>query len=92
MRDHGARNQQGLRRLWAQTFGAPMWRSLTYGMLSLPGGIGSLLLALVGAHQAAARLQRRLATAGCGAPWRRRKAATSGAASPSTPCSPRCWG
>jgi hypothetical protein len=54
MRDHGARNQQGLRTLWAQTFGAPMWRSL-------PGGIGSLLLALVGAHQAAARLQRRLA-------------------------------
>jgi hypothetical protein len=38
-----------------------MWRSLIYGMLSLPGGIGSLLLALVGAHQAAARLQRRLA-------------------------------
>jgi hypothetical protein len=61
MRGHGAGDQQRLRRLWAQTFGAPMWRSLAYGMLSLPAGIASLLLALVGAHQAASRLQRGLA-------------------------------
>jgi len=45
-----------------------MWRSLAYGVLSLPAGIASLLLALVGAHPAAARLQRGLATAGSGGP------------------------
>jgi len=38
-----------------------MWRSAVYGLLSLPAGIWSLLLALVGAHQTAARLQRGLA-------------------------------
>ena len=38
-----------------------MWRSLASGVLSLPAGIASLLLALVGAHPAAARLQRGLA-------------------------------
>ena len=43
------------------TFGVPMWRSVVYGVLSLPVGIASLLLALVGAHRAAARLQRGLA-------------------------------
>src|SRR5215217_4371376 len=37
-----------------------MWRSVVYGLLSLPAGIGSLLLTLIGAHQAA-RLQRGLA-------------------------------
>jgi hypothetical protein len=58
---HHARNQQRLRGLWAETFGAPMWRSVVYGVLSLPAGIASLLLALVGAHPAAARLQRGLA-------------------------------
>jgi hypothetical protein len=55
------RVQPRLRGLWAETFGAPMWRSLAYGVLSLPAGIASLLLALVGAHRAAARLQRGLA-------------------------------
>jgi hypothetical protein len=55
------RVQPRLRGLWAETFGAPMWRSLTYGVLSLPAGIASLLLALVGGHRAAARLQRSLA-------------------------------
>jgi hypothetical protein len=59
--DCDARNRQGLRALCAQTFGAPMRRSLLYGVLSLPAGIASLLAALVGAHQAAARLQRGLA-------------------------------
>jgi len=44
----------------SQTFGVAMWRSVVYGLLSLPAGIASLLLALVGAHQAAARLQRGL--------------------------------
>jgi hypothetical protein len=38
-----------------------MWRSVVYGLLSLPAGIASLLLALVGAHQASARLQGGLA-------------------------------
>jgi hypothetical protein len=57
----GARDRQRLRVLWAEMFGAPMWRSLVYGLLSLPAGIASLLLALAGAHQAAARLQRGLA-------------------------------
>jgi hypothetical protein len=56
-----ARVQPRLRGLWAETFGAPMWRSLAYGVLSLPAGIASLLLALVGAHRAAGRLQRGLA-------------------------------
>jgi hypothetical protein len=55
------RVQPRLHGLWAETFGAPMWRSLAYGVLSLPAGIASLLLALVGAHPAAARLQRGLA-------------------------------
>jgi hypothetical protein len=55
------RVQPRLRGLWAETFGAPMWRSLAYGVLSLPAGIASLLLALVGAHRAAGRLQRGLA-------------------------------
>ncbi len=61
LENHATRNQRGLRALWAQTFGAPMWRSVVYGLLSLPAGIASLLLALVGAHQAAARLQGGLA-------------------------------
>jgi hypothetical protein len=60
-RGQEARNQRGLRAVLAQTFGAPMWRSVMYGLLSLPAGIGSLLLTLIGAHQAAARLQRDLA-------------------------------
>jgi hypothetical protein len=38
-----------------------MWRSVAFGVLSLPAGVASLLLALVGAHQAAARLQGGLA-------------------------------
>jgi hypothetical protein len=59
--DCDARNRQGLRALWAETFGVPMWRSVVYGMVSLPAGIASLLGALVGAHRAAARLQRGLA-------------------------------
>jgi hypothetical protein len=37
--------RQGLRALWAQTFGAPTWCSAAYGVLSLPTGIASLLLA-----------------------------------------------
>ena len=61
MRGHAARHQQGLRSLWAQTLGAPMWRSVVYGVLSLPAGVVWLLLALVGAHRASARLQRGLA-------------------------------
>jgi hypothetical protein len=61
VQSHGMRNQQRLRAVWAQTFGAPMWRSVAYGLLSLPAGIASLLLALAGAHPAAARLQRGLA-------------------------------
>ena len=60
-RGQEARNQRGLRAVLAQTFGAPMWRSVMYGLLSPPAGIGSLLLTLIGAHQAAARLQRGLA-------------------------------
>jgi hypothetical protein len=61
--DEGPRPRHRRRRrsLWAETFGAPMWRSAAYGVLSLPAGIASLLLALVGAHRAAARLQRGLA-------------------------------
>jgi hypothetical protein len=58
--NHATRNQRGLPALWAQTFGAPMWRSVVFGVLSLPAGIASLLLALAGAHQASARLQRGL--------------------------------
>jgi hypothetical protein len=38
-----------------------MWRSVLFGLLSLPAGIASLLLALAGAVQTAARLQRGLA-------------------------------
>jgi len=38
-----------------------MWRWVVYGLLSLPAGIASLLLTLIGAHPAAARLQRGLA-------------------------------
>jgi hypothetical protein len=61
--DEGPRPRHRRRRrsLWAETFGAPMWRSAAYGVLSLPVGIASLLLALAGAHPAAARLQRGLA-------------------------------
>jgi hypothetical protein len=59
--NHAARNRRGLRALWSWTFGATMWRSVAYGLLSLPAGIVSLLLPLVGAHNAAARLQRGLA-------------------------------
>jgi hypothetical protein len=61
VRGHAARTQQELRGLWAETFGARMWRSVGYGVLSLPAGIASLLLALGGGHRAAARLQRGLA-------------------------------
>lgn len=61
LRGQEARKQRGLRAVLAQTFGAPMWRSVMYGLLSLPAGIASLLLTLIGAHQAAARLQRGLA-------------------------------
>jgi hypothetical protein len=60
LRGREARNQRGLRAVLAPTFGAPMWRSVMYGLLSLPAGIASLLLTLIGAHQAAARLQRGL--------------------------------
>jgi hypothetical protein len=60
LRGREARHQRGLRAVLAQTFGAPMWRSVVYGVLSLPAGIASLLLTLGGAHQAAARLQRGL--------------------------------
>jgi hypothetical protein len=49
------------RSLWSWTFGAAMWRSLLYGLLSLPAGIAALLLALVGGHGAAGRLQSGLA-------------------------------
>jgi hypothetical protein len=54
-----ARGQQ--RSLWSWTFGAAMWRSLLYGLLSLPAGIAALLLALAGRHGAAARVQLGLA-------------------------------
>lgn len=60
MRGQEARNQHGPRAVLSQTFGAPMWRSVVYGVLSLPAGIASLLLTLIGAHPAAARLQRGL--------------------------------
>ncbi|HEX8132870.1 MAG TPA: hypothetical protein VF880_05520, partial [Actinomycetes bacterium] len=61
--EEGSRPRDGRRprSLWAETFGAPMWRSVAYDLLSLPVGIASLLLALAGAHPAAARLQRGLA-------------------------------
>jgi hypothetical protein len=54
-------NRRGLRGLWSWTFGAAMWRAVVYGLLSLPAGIASLLLPLVGAQGTAARLQLGLA-------------------------------
>jgi hypothetical protein len=58
--NHAEGNRRGLRALWSWTVGATMWRSVAYGLLSLPAGIVSLLFALVGAHHAVARLQRGL--------------------------------
>jgi hypothetical protein len=69
--NHAACDRRGLRALWSWTFGATMWRSVVYGLLSLPAGIVSLLLPLVGAHHAAARLQRGLADRWLPDAWRR---------------------
>lgn len=56
------------RSLWSWACGAETWRSLLYGLLSLPAGIAGLLLALVGRHGAAGRLQSGLAGRWLGLP------------------------
>jgi hypothetical protein len=55
------RSHRRLRGLWSWTFGAAMWRAVVHGLLSLPAGLVSVLLSLVGAQGTAVRLQLGLA-------------------------------